>query len=350
VSPSLNDIDAVDHGPVVQVFPWRCAAILLLAGCHSPAAAPVASTSRVESVASETVSPVLASAPSAAPLAPVAPAAVVSSTASTALIAPNAAVVSSTASTALIAPNAAVGAGVLPGRLDHFFAGYVEGSDFEFMRPDCRPTLQAFVTLRNVRVDDVIRNAKSFFRNKRRISYRPDARRLGSAAHAEGKLVSLPVTMSWAYPAPKEWGPAWTTWDDVPLVVREVTVNTEIELDSEGRIARYVERSVEQPLLRVTGDENCEGGRDILAYGPFIDPWLVLEPGKLVRDLGETVVISINPKGANTARRVRTQTGDGWTLDSVSFAVENPAGGTSAGASDCLTRLPPKADDSGTIP
>lgn len=228
---------------------------------------------------------------------------------------------------------------MLPGRLDHFFAGYAEGSDFEFLRADCQPTLQAFVTLKNVSVDDVIRNAKSFFRDKRKISYRPDARRVRSEARPGGKLVSLPVTMSWSYPAPKEWGPPWATWDDVPLVVREVTANTEIELDSEGRIARYVERSIERPVLRVTGDENCEGGSDILAYGPAIEPWLVLEPGQLVRDLGETVIISINPKGANIARRVRTQTEDGWTLNSVAFAVENPFGGTSAGGSDCLTPL-----------
>jgi hypothetical protein len=311
-------------------FPLCCAAIVLLGGCHSRAAAPVASTSRVEAAASVTASStaVTATAPVAAPSSPVAPAVVVSSP----------------ASTAPSAPSAAVGtAGALPGRLGHFFAGYTEGSDFEFMRADCRPTLPAFVTLRNVSVDEVIRNATSFFRNKRRISYRPDAPHARSAPHADGQLVSLPVTMSWSYPAPKEWGPPWTTWDDVPLIVREVTVNTEIELDSEGRIARYVERSVEQPLLRVTGDENCEGGSDILADGPAIDPWLVLKPGQLVRDLGETVVISINPKGANTARRVRTQTGDGWTLNSVSFAVENPAGGTSAGASDCLTRVVAKA-------
>lgn len=77
--------------------------------------------------------------------------------------------------------------------------------------------------------------------------------------------------------------------------------------------------------------------------GPNIDPWLVLNPGEVVRDLGETVVISINPKGANTARRVRTQTEDGWTLNSVAFSVPNPFGGTSAGGSDCLTRVAPPA-------
>jgi len=248
---------------------------------------------------------------------------------------------SSAGSTPAATPSAALPkpSKVLPGRLDHFFAGYRDSSDFEFLREDCQATVQEFITLRNASVADVMRNVKAFFRDKRKISYRPDAQRVRVQARNEGQLVSLPVTMSWAYPPPKEWTPNLPAWGfDEPMIERQVTANVEIELAADGRIVRYVERSVERPWLRVTGDENCE---DFLAGGDApIEPWLALEPGKKVQDLGETIVISFNPKGGNVARRIRSDDEEGWTISSVSFAVPNPFGGTSAGGSDCLAPVP----------
>ncbi|HYQ03275.1 MAG TPA: hypothetical protein VER96_31590 [Polyangiaceae bacterium] len=226
----------------------------------------------------------------------------------------------------------------LPGRLDHFFAGYKDGSDFEFLRADCQATLQDFITLRNTSVADVIRNVKAFFRDKRRISYQPDAQRMRVQARNDGQLVSIPVAMSWAYPTPKEWLANLQALEfDKPMIERQVTVNVEIELAADGRIMRYLERGVERPWLRVTGDENCENFID--GDAP-IEPWLVLDRGTTVRDLGETIVLSFNTKGPNIARRVRSEDEEGWAISSVSFAVPNPFGGSSAGGSDCLAPVP----------
>jgi hypothetical protein len=235
-----------------------------------------------------------------------------------------------------VEPAKAVAApGALPGSLSHFFAGYADGSDFAFMRSDCTPKMARFVSLVNVGIDDVIRNAKTFFRTKRELEYRPDVGRMRVEAGAEGKVVRLPVTMSWTYPVPKDWGPDWPSWvRNEPVVVRRVTANVEIQLDAEGRLSRYIETSVERPLLRVTGEENCDP--TVVVDRPRPEPWLTIKTGDLVRDLGETVVISINAKGADTARKIRLKDEDGWTLDSVSFAVDSPLGGTSAGGSDCL--------------
>lgn len=146
----------------------------------------------------------------------------------------------------------------LPPTLRHFFAGYTDRSDFEFMRADCRPIMDRFVTLQNVEVGVAIRDARSFFRDKHDLAYGPDLKRVRAEPHAGGTTVRLPVTMSWTYPIPKEWGPDWPAWGtESPAVARSVTVDVEIEVDADGRIARYVETHVESPWLRVTGSDEC---------------------------------------------------------------------------------------------
>jgi hypothetical protein len=225
----------------------------------------------------------------------------------------------------------------LPPTLRHFFAGYRDGTDFDFMRADCRPVMTRFVTLSSVDVATAIREAKSFFRDKRHLEYRPDTKHLriapGTGDGGAGVTVNLPLTMAWAYPIPKGWGSDWPAFGEEPAISRAVTVDLEIELDPDGRIARYVEARVESPLLRVTGAEECNDP-DRGDQSPV--PALNLKKGTLVHDLGETVVVGTNAKGTDVARKVRVNGRDGWTMDRVAFAVANPSGGTSAGAASCL--------------
>ena len=139
----------------------------------------------------------------------------------------------------------------LPPTLRDFFAGYKDGTDFEFMRAACRPTMDRFVTLRNVNVATAIREAKSFFHDKHGLAYRPDLARVRLAPRSSdggaggGTTVSVPLTMSWTYAIPKEWDPSdagstWPAYPDTPHVDRSVTVDVEMDLDENGRIARYV--------------------------------------------------------------------------------------------------------------
>jgi hypothetical protein len=222
----------------------------------------------------------------------------------------------------------------LPPTLADFFAGYRDGSTFEFLRADCRPTMDRFVSLKNVGVDAAIRDARTFFHDRRQLSYRPDVRQMRVEAHADGEsTVRLPVTMAWTYPVPKGWGDDFPAGgpDGTAVVSRSMTVDVEVTLDADGRIAQYVEAHVQTPRLRVTHPEKCADVPD----HPGV-PWVAVSHGMIVQDLGETLELSMSAKGPATARKVRANGQDGWTMESVCFAVSNPYGGTSAGMSSCL--------------
>lgn len=228
---------------------------------------------------------------------------------------------------------AASSTAALPPALAHFFAGFRDGSDFEFMRADCRAKMDRFVTLENVDVAAAIRSAKAFFHEKHELRYQPDLEHAHVEPHAGGTTVRVPVTMSWTYPIPQEWSAHWEQWGkDGPEVSRSVTVQVEVELDAEGKIARYVEKSVESPLLRVNGEAFCENVDTVDATLPWVD----VKKGMLVQDLGETLVLIWRPRGPTTARKVRANGKEGWTIDCTYFPVDNPFGGTSAGGGACL--------------
>jgi hypothetical protein len=237
-------------------------------------------------------------------------------------------------------PSPAASAPLLPPTLARFFAGYRDGTDFEFLRAACRPTVDRFVTLQNVRVDAIIRDARAFFRDKHDLAYAPDVRSLRVEPGDGGTTVHVPVRMRWTSPAPPDLAPQVVAWGtNAPVVLRDVTAEVEIALDGEGRITSYKELRVATPWLRVTGAENCdsEGRGDGRP-----EPWLDLAKGTRVQDLGETVIIGTNTKGADVARKVRHLGKTGWALDRVAFAVENPMGGSSAGGADCLAPAGPQ--------
>ena len=181
--------------------------IALLAACQSPVRAPEQAT--VAPPASASPAP---SAPASASSAP--------SPLASASSAPEVPRAARLESAALVATAKSMGSrAALPGRLAHFFAGYADGSNFEFMRVDCQPTLKVFIGLKNVGIDELVRNAKSFFRSKRELAYRPDIGGMRVEASTGGQLVRLPVKMSWTYPIPKDWGPDWPPWGHaVPVV------------------------------------------------------------------------------------------------------------------------------------
>ena len=227
--------------------------------------------------------------------------------------------------------------------LARFFARFVDGTDFAFLSEACPPKVERFLTMRDADIAQVVRSARAFFRGKRGISYVPDLAALEVEARPDGTVARLPVTLSWTYPAPTEWGDEWPIdpGADAPRIARRVTVDVEIALDASGRIARYVETRVRTPKLLVTSDFMCPDGL-YETPEPFREQlagWLVedfagtmkayeKEPhpkrGTIVHDLGETFVVAENPKGSSVARRVRGPEGEGWMVDNVAYAV--PAG------------------------
>jgi hypothetical protein len=112
------------------------------------------------------------------------------------------------------------------------------------------------------------------------------------------------------------------------FVEHTTTVDVELTFDADGRIRRYVEGSPKRRKLRFHSDEACLDTFGFATSRP---------DGEIVTDLGEVYATEFSPKGPQVARHVRLADGsDAWVQDTRSYAVGNPAGGTSAGVSQCL--------------
>jgi hypothetical protein len=214
-----------------------------------------------------------------------------------------------------------------------FYGEFRDGTDFEFLRAACRPELDGFGALERVDIDTLIAAARAFYRDKRGLSYEVDTTRAEVTTNASEVVVEVPVRVKWESPAPNSLAASiQTIGSERALVARDVVVKSEIAIDLAGRITRLIERHTETPTLLATGEHECSDDRADM----HPNPWFSLPAGVRVEDLGETVVIGVNIKGADEARRVRWNGQVGWALYRVSFAVENPYGGTSAGVSECL--------------
>src|SRR5208283_2082463 len=157
--------------------------------------------------------------------------------------------------------------------------------------------------------------------DKTQLSYKPDVHRLRVEANPDGgSTVHVPVTMGWDTPAPKDWGDDFpgSTPDGPPMISRTVTVDVDVTLDADGRIAQYVEAHVQTPKLRVKHPDDCGGDEP----RPEL-PWIEVRDGQIVQDLGETFVLSMRARGSNVARKVRANGQEGWTMQYVSFEVAN---------------------------
>ncbi len=153
-------------------------------------------------------------------------------------------------------------------------------------------------------------------------------------------MARLLLTMAWATLLPDDEsspsGPQHQTLPDAlasslweqPLVEHTTVVDVEIAFDHEGRIVRYVEGPPHRGRLKFQADWAC-----LETFG-FAR---ALKDGDVVTDLGEVYPTERSPMGLQLARHVRLRSGeDAWVQDTRSYAVDNPAGGTSAGASQCL--------------
>jgi hypothetical protein len=262
------------------------------------------------------------SAPSVVPLASAAPRAV--------LPTPSAVPSASAASSAVDAgPRGELGA-----RLRDYFSHYKEGSDFEFLRTYWASPVEQFITFKNADLAVVIKSAKQFFQGKYRVKYVPDVSAMRVVSEGDLSVVQLPVAMMWGVQptddVPSEDGArpdvdlSRTDLDPymIGLVQHDVVVDVEIAMGPDGRLQRYLETHVHQPLLRTTGQEDCP------------------PKGETVVDLGDIYVTSWSIKGPQQVRRVRAKGEVSWYPDQFSWEVDNPNGGTSAGGATCLEPVP----------
>ncbi len=237
----------------------------------------------------------------------------------------------------------------LTARVKAFFAGYKDGSDFSFLRTACATPVERFITMKNADVGAVISSARHFFADKRGLSYVPDEKALRISHEGNADVARVPLTMVWGTLPPEEW----TSDDDRPrkelpgaiassilwdgLVEHTTIVDVELAFDPAGRITRYVEGPPRHARLKFQSDWAC---LDTFGFAT------ALKDGEVVTDLGDVYMNSLSPKGPQLSRHVRFRSGDdAWVQDTRSYAVDNPAGGTSAGMSQCL--VPADARDGG---
>jgi hypothetical protein len=240
----------------------------------------------------------------------------------------------------------------LRSRISTFFAGYHDGSDFDFLRTSCVSPVDTFVTAHHADVGTLIASALLFFRDKPGLHYEPDLASVRIDHQGDVTVAQLPVTMSWGVRRPSLWTPSY---DRAPpdsgapfdpllwnMVLRTTTVPVTLTFTADLRLTSYVEGPIERPTLRATGQEYCSDADD----EPGI-PIVALAKGTTVTDLGETYEPSMSAKGPQIIRHVELRGGgDVWTYDTRSYSVPvdpSQGGGTAAGRSDCLETLPTAA-------
>jgi hypothetical protein len=192
--------------------------------------------------------------------------------------------------------------------LARFFGGFVDGTDFAFLRATCTPQMSRFISLHDVDVESASRASRAFFKGIHGVKYEPELKALRVEALAAGARVYVPVRMRWSRPAdPKQFGieeGAMAGWGP-PTIERDVTANVELVLDAAGRIASYVEASVRTPPLRVTAGEECDSK---------------LPRGTIVHDLGETIITEVISTGpATTLRKVQANGEQVWMVTERHF-------------------------------
>ncbi len=239
----------------------------------------------------------------------------------------------------------AVDASSTTSRVRAFFAGYKDGSDYSFLRAACASPVERFITMKSVDIGAVVASARHFFADKRGVRYVPDEKALRVSHRDGGDVVEVPLTMVWGTLPLAEWssddprnsvhellhafadaGVTSPLWDG--LVEHTTTVDVELRFDGQGRITRYVEGPPIRPKLKFHSDAACEDTFGFATARP---------DGEVVTDLGEVYATEFSTKGPQVARHVRLRDGsDAWVQDTRSYAVDNPAGGTSAGFSQCL--------------
>jgi hypothetical protein len=188
--------------------------------------------------------------------------------------------------------------------VQRFFAGFVEGTDFSFLRTACTPKMSRFIAMKDVDVEAAIRAARASFKDLHGVKYTPDVASLQVDAVPAGARARLPVRMEYARPM----DPEQFSLDDDQIsglramdllkIEHDVTADVELVFDPAGRVTSYTETKVRRPPLRVSGDKECEND---------------LPKGAIVYDLGEEAVtwwISIGP--AQTVHRVLANGQDTW--------------------------------------
>jgi hypothetical protein len=208
-------------------------------------------------------------------------------------------------------------------RLEAHFAQYREGASFDFLRSDFAPRVERYVSLTNVPVETLVRQAKAFYGQKKRIALAPNRATIRLRADGDRTVAMFVLRMGWSQEPPLAQR-ACASFDDAmhlqpgSMIQRSVSVNAEMTVDAGGHFVAYVEHGTVPVRYRVTSMGDPLVGFSTLPVGPArnaaVPPAaLYVGSGTLVDDEGESFTCGEGSE-VDTVRKVRVSGQPVWLL------------------------------------
>jgi hypothetical protein len=179
-----------------------------------------------------------------------------------------------------------------------------------------------------VGVDDLIKQARAFYADKRRVALHVEEKSVVVRAEGDRWVAAFLLTMAWSRTPPAAARDCGHPDDNMRLlpsstIDRRVSVHAEMALDGAGRFVAYDEHGVVIPHLRVAKDAGSLIAFAAMPTTPARalvadDAGALVAPGTVVDDLGETFTCG-TPGEIDTVRKVRTGGRDVWLLDHWAF-------------------------------
>lgn len=128
--------------------------------------------------------------------------------------------------------------------------------DYFALKDYFTPDVDQFITLKNIRAEEVTKTSQIFFKNKNKIAYKADFSRMESKTTDAYHIVTVPLEMSWTENDAIEFNQKGT------YLGRHVEVILELLIDEDYKIASYIEKEVIIPKYKLAFDLPAESVLD----------------------------------------------------------------------------------------
>ncbi len=211
-------------------------------------------------------------------------------------------------------------------RLAAYFARFVDGTSFDFLRDEWAARVERYLRLADVPVDDLVSSACSFYRDRHHVKLTVDPASVASREQGGRTFVSFVVTMAWSQPAPASARACGHVddsmqWHAGSSIDHKAAVNAEMTLDASGKFVAYDEHGLKTRHMVVKS-----GGDPLKAYAYLPgQPARNLEEdaggslvpdGTVVDDLGDSFTCAQEGAEIDTVEKVRFGGRDVWLLSS----------------------------------
>lgn len=155
--------------------------------------------------------------------------------------------------------------------LGGYFQKYAERK-FLALKDYYAEEVELFITLKNIKPEDVSKTAKDFFKDKTNIYYNPDFSRLNGKVKDGMFVTTLPIEMVWSK---NTTGQDYT--ENEKFYSRSASVMLELKLDKDYKIVSYKEKEIIRPQYKLLQDLTAQS-----AATPELE--LELKKGTVVTD------------------------------------------------------------------